>query len=596
MFFSRCRKDGIQDPAVCHDMDGLPLRQFEDPDETFIEITVGDEFLQISTAEILYKLPDHIMACVLLWEQGTAVSPMMDCTPMEYVCHMVRLFVSLCPMFRVMHSSLELFSADFQMRLIDSMSLLMVSISSEAGRMRLLHGLNKTTDPLLLRDAAAMVDVAPSCLQAVLLFLTEKSRGMKNLHLACGEKQVEFNQEFELDCILQGLNLHPRGWVFLHSAIESTRTITHMLVQKLRQSDYIELLNFATIAQGVEYSMMVLEKLFADQPMYQMYIRHDPNAATVGRLVCSSLELVTNGLSTPPFMSVLNGNKYTYEPRQREMGDYFYPTDCCQGFAELIAARACAIIVSLGYHSPSLCDILCTTDEEAKCIAHVMSQNVMGVLKQVLRRPTIDSHPASNGEGQLAINCLRAADILSGDTHFKDFRKSMQGELSLLLSCMVPADFMSFWGPGCLAIRYMNTDIDSVNSTSMEAKQQQAKYAAVVELENRKMLRDVMYGSSKAFDGQHSALVEKGLHIALERSVLLIKLIIHLQNDHQLGESAFLRHLLMLVENGAHDYLTRNLHCLCSVAHTCSQCNALTECEVQLLDNVMEAVMKHSGS
>ena len=584
------RKHGLQDSATS--LDHRMPRQ-EQSEEAYLEIHVNDGVLRLSTAEVLHKLPDHIMACVALWEEGKSmqISADMECTLMEYVCHVVRLFVSLCPMFRVMTASLELFNAEYQMRLVDSISLVLLVISSEAGRMKMMHAVSGNSDPVLLRDVNAMVGVAPSCIQAVLLFMTERDRGIKNIERASEDVVIEFDEEFEIGCILGGLELHPRGWVFLDAAIESTRVITHMLVLLLRQKNHRNPLNALGIAKGVEYSMAILEWVVANQGVYTMYLQHDANAASLGRLICTSLDLVTNGMSIPPFLCVVNSNKYTYEPQQRQPGCYFYPTDCCEGYAECIAARACAMIVSLGNHSPSFYALLCEKDEESKSLARVMSQGVMGILKQILRRPTIDAYTASLGEGQLALNCLRAASVFGKKDTFKQFKSILQGEVAILLSTMAPGDFKSFWGPGCLAIRYMNVDVHNVNGSSEILKIQQNNLSALLERGGGQMFRDVVTGLPEILHDQYSEVIQRGLKLALERSVLLIKFIAGILSDVELRESRFCKHLGMFVENGAHDYLMKNLHCICTLAHRCTEYDVIKECEVRLLDTVTEAII-----
>ena len=591
LHFSLGRVPGQQDSAM-----SLNRSSCKDPgpsEETLLEIISGEDVVQISTAEVLLKLPDHIMTCILLWEEGKPlpIPADMECTPMEYVCHMVRLFVSLCPMFRVMHASLDLFSSDFQMKLIDSVTLLLLLISSEAGRMRMMRAVTDSDDPELLRDVTGLVSVIPSCLQAVLLFMTERDRGLRNVELASEDKVTEFDHEYEIEGILHGLKLHPRGWVFLHAAMESTRVAAHMLVVSLQQKKQSYPLDLLKVAQGVEYSMAVLEWLIADEGMYALYRTYDANAASIARLVCTCMDLVTHGLSIPPFVSVFTTNTFTYEPRQRTLGEYFYPTDCCEGFAERIAARACAMIVSLGYHTPSLYDVLCEKDEESKSLARVMTQGMLGILKQILKRPTTDSYAASPGEGQLAINCLRAVQTLSSNENFK--KDITQGDVAILLCSMAPGDFESFWGPGCLAVRYMNVDSCSIDSSAAIAKEAIDQYSSLLEKIDKKLLRDVVAGLPEAPEGQYAAMIERGLKLALERSILLIKFVACLLVDVDIHESKLFKHLLTFVESGVHDYLIRNLNCMCRLAHQCNDGKIIQESEVHVVDTLLETIIRN---
>lgn len=593
LHFSLGHVPGQHDSAMSLNLHGSSCKDSGPTEETFLEIFSGQDVVHVSTAEVLLKIPDHIMACILLWEEGKPlpIPADMDCTAMEYVCHMVRLFVSLCPMFRVMNASLDLFSSDFQMKLVDSVTLLMLLISSEAGRMRMMHAITDSDDPALQRDVTGLVSVVPSCLQAVLLFMTERDRGLRNMEVASEDKVTEFDEEYEIECILHGLKLHPRGWVFLHAAMESTRVVTHLLVVSLQQKKHSYPLDLLKMAQGVEYSMSVLEWLFADEGMYAWYRTHDAHAASLARLVCTCMDLVTNGLSIPPFVSVFTTNTFTYEPQQRRLGDYFYPTDCCQGFAERIAARACAMIASLGYHTPSLYTVLCEKDEESKSLAHVMTQGILGILKQILKRPTTDPYAASPGEGQLAINCLRAVQSLSGNENFK--KEIAQGDVAILLCSMAPGDFESFWGPGCLAVRYMNVDSYSINSSAVIAKEAFQQYSSLIEKNDKKLLRDVVSGLPEAPQGQYSAIVERGLKLALERSIFLIKFVACLLIDVDIHESKLYKYLVTFVESGVHDYLIRNLNCMCRLAHQCNDGKILHESEVHAVDTLLETIIRN---
>lgn len=600
--FSEGQKQAIQEPAHDVDMDGAPWSRFQDSKEPFVEVHTGEMTLQVSVAEILVKLPEHIMAYVMLWEEGTMLPMTLGSlvfSPMEYICHLVRLFVSLCPTFRLMKDSMDLFDAEYQMRLVDSMTLILLVISSVAGKCRLLEALEETSDTVLLRDAAALVDIAPSCLQAALLFFTERDRGVRNRYSTTDGKLVEFDQEFELCCILSGLKLHPRGWVFLQAAIEATRVTVQTLVRKLQTDIYTNLINSAAMARSAEYSMKVLEQLFAEEAFYSWYIQHDVNASAIARLLCSCLDLVTNGLSAPPFFCVLDSRKYTYEPRQRQACGRFYPTDPCDGFAEFIVARACAMIVSLEYQSPSFCDRIHEADEESKCLAQAMVDGVVNLLKQVLRRPSIDSHTMSRGEGQLAINCLRAADKLTDHATFKnDIRKSIQGEISLLLSSMTPKDFKSFWGPGCLSIRYMIYDEDyPIQSTSKTFRLHQSMYGNMIQGDDNNLFFDSLHAQDKWLAGLDARSTNGGLELGLERAVLLIKLIGKLQIENKNCDSRFVGHLVFM-QNGAHDYLRKNLTYLCSLAVKCvkDDCDQpLSRAEVILLKEVLNEIKKHTS-
>lgn len=595
MVFCRCRKPEPQDSARSFDMDD-PHTQFGHQEEICVQINDGFQLVQISTAEVLRNIPEHIMACMLLWEEGKLPEfPMaLRYSPIEYVCHAVRLLVSLCPTLRIMESSLNMFDDTFHSLLIDSMTLILSAIAS--GKMKLTDALMEMTDSDLLRDAAAAIDLAPSCLQAVFLFLSEKDRGVRNIRLQSEHKVTEFGEKYEFDCVLHGLQLHPRGWLFLQTALGSTKVILQMLSEKLKNDEYTDLVSSLSIASSLEYSMRTFESLMAHKGIYQWYVQDEPNAVALLRVMCASLDLVTNGLSVPPFFSVFSCNEYTYEPRQRQSVDNFYPTDSCQGFAELIAARACAMIVTLGNHSNSFLDLVWNVGEESRCLAHVMNQNIMYVLVQVLKRPSIDCYEPSRGEGQLAINCLRAAVLLSSNQRFKaQMRIGIEKDVALLLCGMAPEDFRSFWGPGDLSVYYMAFDNVLVNSSTTEAIEQKYTYYRALKGKRKEKLHYCQIGGHGWREGLRPPKLKRGLKLSLERCVLLIKFILNLDEGYDSqGESTFLVHLMTLVKkNGARERLAENLDCLHILARNFSENDdspLFQEQAVLFLSNVLDHV------
>lgn len=585
-----------------NDMDDSTMTDFEEMGERRVEIVEGDEIIHIASAEILSKLPEHIMTCIIQWEERRPVDfPRgIASTTMEYVCHMIRLFVSQCNSIGWMESSLELFDINFERHLIDSISFLLLAMA--CGKFRFMEALKEIEDTKLLRDVAAAIEVAPSCLMAVMVYLTERGRVAKSAELPYEERVTEFSETYDVDYILDGLLKHPRGYIFLQSALDAVTNIIQMLVEKLHHDKNTDYLPPTAVSRSIECSVMLLERLMSYESMYHWYLAHDPNAISVLKLICASLDLASHGLSSPPFFSVIESNEYTFEARHRQGQGNFYPTDTCKGLAELIAGRACAIIVSLGHHSPPFLDLIWHADLESKTLAKYMNQSVIYILKQVFRRPSTSCQEPSLGEGQLAINCLRAANTLSINSDFtKLAREKVLGDIIYLLSNMPPEDFKSFWCLGPLSIQYMTFDQFMVNSTSIVTNRQNYIYYAATEGDRRESFVDFFdiqvdwstCGVSST--GEYSARLSRGLRFALERSILLIKLIYKFRDKTSHDDALFTEEELVSIQGGERvniQTLEKNLSCLYILASKCQRgiSPLLEDIEMVYLRNTLRQV------
>lgn len=591
--FGRFQRSERENSANSLDMGSATYTHYEESEESSVQIVDGEDLLQIRTAEILQRLPREIMTHTLLWEKGIPVDLPQDIasTTMEYICHAVRLFVSLCPKIRSMGPSLEQFDAEYELHLIDTMCLLLSAMAS--GKTKLMDAIKEMEDTDLIRDAAASMEVAPSCLRSILLYFTEKGRGVRKAALNYDDNIFDPYEEMDLDYIVVGLTSHPRGCMFLQAALESTTVTLNMLGEKLRHDGYTTLVASRNIAGSVEYLLRLIEVLFSNEWIYEWYLEHEPNGASMLRLVCSSLDLVTNGLSSPPFFSVMESNQYTFEARQRQGNGNFYPTDSCQGYAEFIGARACAIIASLAYQPASLLDLLPCDDPETKRLVDHMMQNVVYILKQVLTRPSIDSHDPSPGEGQLMINCLRAANILCSHENFKELAtKAVHEDIMYLLCNMAPKAFRSFWGTGPMSIQYMAFDTLLVDSSSREMGKMNDTYFSALLGERKLKFVDVSFRYEEWVNVIGLPNFMMGFRYALERSVLLIKLIFNLQKDITYDEPVFVRDRFTLTQSDAMECLERNVEYLYIFGCNCLEGDLpqVSEAEILYLNEMLEKV------
>lgn len=586
-------------------------KEYFDGIETHVDVVLGTgrDFARVSIAEIMVKLPQHIMSAVILWEQGeqipalvrdTAIYSTGEMTAVEYVCHCVRMFVLLCPALRLMHSSLVLFDTTYTRQVVDSMTLILLSASSY-GKVAIIDSIGETVANVVTRDVSAFLDVIPTCIQAVLCYVTERSRGLENRDTG---KIRNLDSRFDMTGFIDTLSLHPRGWLFIQSAMEATRTSAQLLALRLNQVHSESFYSAEVIGKNLEYSLELLEQMFAHQSVYSLYLEHDPNASEVLRLLCSCLELVSNVSSMPPFLSKMDSktNEYYHTAEIRD-GERFYPTDAAQGSAERSAAWACALIMSLGEHNPSFCDLVSEADVESQTLSKVMVENLCEVLNQILMRPGTDSHNVSPGESTLTINGLRAGEFISDDSNFKSIvREKLRSNIANMLAYLDPATFKSFWGPGILATLLMVQDPTPIGSTSEESQANRQEYIeASRNWKDGTFDRRISCHESKLLSFDEHAL-ENGKSLALERTVLLIKIIGNLQMDDSVGQKeSFVSCMLAFAKSSGPNNVARMkenvtfLHSMVALfgGEDAKEHPFMTDFEVKLTQDVYDAFFEN---
>ena len=515
---------------------------------------------QVAAAEILLGMPQYIILMTVRWQEreeiergdvglGNRVEHADGTkndflTSAEYILHAIRLFVSLCPTFRVMQTSLTVFDRGYERMLVDALTMVLLSASSEFGKRRMVAALGETAEDVegvLARDAAAMLDVVPAAIHAMLVFLTEKARGLVNNGKQREQWKVQFEEEVEADVVHERLELMERGWMFLPAAVEGTRTLGQMLLFRLREENAECFLNAGLLAQRLEFSIMLLEQVLVDQEAFQWFSK-EGDVTGLGRLVCTVFDLVTHTRATSPYVcrpSREKGGGIVREPAVRptdaRVGDWFYDTDQCRGYAGFVVSQMCALLVSMAFHDPSFSDLLVMGGEEAKTVVNVMIRAVMELGEQVLLRPSVIAYEVSPGESQLMINFMRLSEIISDDTNFK---ARLHGEMVDVLKRVICQDrdkFRSMWGPmGAQAVLMMYQDTHTVNSKSKELRLNAKSCKKAVSSWMSEIRRTTKEkGEEKALMRLNDAELERGVNLALERVVLLIKLIGNLQMQHE---------------------------------------------------------------
>jgi len=343
------------------------------------------------------------------------------------------------------------------------------------------------------------------------------------------------------------LELIERGWMFLPAAIEATRTLGQILLFRLREENAMCFLNPGLLAQRLEFSVMLLEQVLVDQGAFSWFSQREGHVTCLGRLVCTVLELVTHKRAMSPYICRPNPADPDGEPIREPMarptderaGDWFYDTDPCRGYAGYAVSQVCALLVSLAFHEPSFSDLLVGGGDEAKAVADVMVHALHSLAKQVLLRPSVVQYDVSLGESQLIINVMRLLEIVSDDTNFKARLHVEMIDIMKHVICMESNTFRSMWGPmGAQAILMLYQDHHVVNSSSKELELNAGSCTKAVRAWTSEIRRSTRVPEeSKALMSLDDAELEQGVRLALERAVLLIKLIGNLQMQHEEGGS-----------------------------------------------------------
>lgn len=550
--------------------------------------------VQIHTMQIIRELPLHILSSLFVWQQGYHPLPAlirdierMDAlTSGEYVCSAVKLLLALSPACAAMPSSLVRLDAAFMREMIDSMTMMLLTISSIAKR-NFIQSVSQTTITAKSREAAALLDAVADCIEVVMGLATERASG---------------GEDINIEAVIDALQLHPRGHLFVEAALEATRTIIQMLSTRLECGHGCSVFDPKIIAQNAECSLKFIERLFTDESLYCWYLKHDVNGSSILRLVCSAFELVTNESSMPPYLRMFDEKegKHFYNAVRRRKAE-FYPTDPAGGIAENIVSRVCTLLLSVCEHSPWFYDVACTVDQEGALLAKVMLQGFTDILVQILMRPLTDSHPPSPGESQLTINCLRVSESLTDDSNFKgEIRKILKANLANTFACMDPNNFKAFWGPGAHAIALMGHDEMEIHSSNAAYDAQDKEYwqaaRAWQRVEPPPESKGVLQKMSKRAR-------ERGLRFALERTILLAKMLGNLQMQDEGHEEDFVATMAQFAKSSSPaqcsgNNFARNVKYLFSIASQFGMRNAskypelMSDIELDLAEQVLKG-LKH---
>lgn len=342
--------------------------------------------------------------------------------------------------------------------------------------------LKAAESPSCFKEACQQSQLIDLAIRAVLLYLrafaTQKGT-MKN-------KNDAWNPVAE-----QLLN-HPRGTAFIDATFESSRLLVAAVRQVLIAEDMefdrnrMSELTFAAGAALEHISLLCASPLF-----YYRMMLHDPYGTAALRLINECLCLHDPPLATPPFGFEDRSSPGQPSHRIMIMKSPPYTTDRGEGAAELLAARGFALLRALGdYKDVIYLDQIMKSDYTREMTTKTMDKVKLYCI-QILSRHSVKSFPVASGEGQLAINVLRALELLSDDGNFREKLAAVVTlHLARLLALSDPSQFRSSWCGGKEAIEFFgklrdfkgkgDINLVDVNSYSEESKRMYHNLEAAV--------------------------------------------------------------------------------------------------------------------
>lgn len=393
----------------------------------------------------------HILSCLMVWQNGERMSFLpVGMTNEEYVAAAFESLVKLSPRCEYAGSVPTLLDASFSRQLIDAANMALLALSGPMVPSCL--SVEELTLPFAIRRMSFRASIVAFSIKSVQLVLAHRQQ----------QEKLDRFQTWRL--AMGSLQLHPKGHIFIEVAMEATRTILRsmrvVLLESIANDDIV------TIGYHAGVAIQIISEYFTLDEAYEWYMAKEQSGASILRLICSCLMLVTNPLTVPPF-------KRVHDPNLDQVvvvaGSYPYLTSPGRGCVEHLAARGFAILLLLGEKAESFFDMILQT-EEGKALANEMKSHFIDIINEVLLRPSISKYPISPGEGQLAINVLRAAELLSDESNFKEsLIPRIAPTISRLLSFTEPKKFASFWGPGVKSVIHLGSDKIHIGSPSPEA-------------------------------------------------------------------------------------------------------------------------------
>eukprot|EP00887_Chlorella_sp_A99_P006281 scaffold3.g6281.t1 len=532
---------------------------------------------KVSFAKLAAALPRHVMACLLAKQPAVpaddATAALTDCPILSTSCYdhvakaltLLANLADLASQHRLLREAV-LHSPDWASQLVDAANLALLAVAGpEAERCIAAAG---DDDPV--RDALDRAALASAALRALALGFTGSGESGGGLPPPADGGAVDWG------AVAERLLAHPRGAVLLDAGFDAVRVVVLAVRAALVGSTHGDAVYRLAYHAGA--AMECLSCLCVTPLFYHRLLLHDPSGAAPLRLVLACLTLHDAPLAAPPFSRSASPASSTAAVKLVAVQPP-YTTDKGKGAAELLVARGFALLLMLAEcEEPSYMDSAARHPGTRRLSEHIVNR-AAAYIGQVLLRPPATQYPAALGEGQMAINTLRAAELLSDDSNFRGsliplLAPTLAGLLSqarrarpraarvvvrlsspasslapaALLAALPcaradPASFRSRWCAGPEAVKYHESDdilVNSLSAYSLYGVQQYAVASQALLNPRKAKLRPE---------------VKMGQHLALERATLLAKLVVNL---HYYAEGrcapqlkdAFVRRLLELLAVG----------------------------------------------
>ena len=431
--------------------------------------------MQISVVKLVKALPLHIMGCLLSKQpRGPTTENLANLTPapiqsancFEHVARAFRLLATLSEMCTELPPLRDngSFGPDisFTLQLIDAVNLTLLTVAGpECDRITTEASENRN-----YKEALTRAEMVPAALRALALITSAHAP----------PERPGSRDRYNWNAVSEAIFSHPRGAVLIDSAFEAC-TVLVTAVRESLCSPSVEGDSVYALAYSAGGALEILSAFCSSPLFYRRMMLHDPQGSSALRLIISCLSIHDAPLAAPPFSRV-NSIPGAARPVLAATKPP-YPTHKGRGAAELIAARGFALLLLLGEcEAPSYLDDV-FSGQETKALAEHLVGRAAAYVGQVLLRPPIADFPPSAGEGQMAINVLRAAELLSDDSNFRvALIPGLAPTVAQLLGRTDAGRFASMWCLGEEAVVMMGLDSQLlVNSCSKKGWELVDKYA-----------------------------------------------------------------------------------------------------------------------
>lgn len=429
----------------------------------------------------------------------------------------MNLLLILSPCCEKNPSSYTMLDATFVRQIVDAIVMIFLTI---CGRKTTMIERASSRD---LHEFCVVSRLVALSLKTLASVLTYKSRGMQSM-----ASVLSNTADISWQVLMESLQVVPRGQFFFETGAEATRTILKGLRNMFIERNGVEII--PEVGKNAADALDMLTQYLATDDALMWYMKYDANGSCILRLVQSCLNFVVSPLAVPPFVRKQDSS---HGEMKLVASHPPYMTSSGEGCAEKLAARGFVLLHLLG-------DVTSTRDNvpdffdaslksiEGRALTEGIMTQFLEILGQILLRPSVTSFAVCPGEAQLTINVLRAAEYLSDESNFKDdLIPALAPSFAKLLYTKEPSHFNSTWGHGLKSVIQMGSDDDLIYSPSEDAQNWRKSFQDASRKWKNKYYLEETGKKTKDVGLRHEDI---GLHLALEKTILMAKIIENLQS------------------------------------------------------------------